>query len=90
MQETILAKNVVENKGICGGVPILEGTRIRVSDIIVEYEHKRLSPEEIVVEFPTITLADVFSALKYYYEHPRKIREEVEKREKLFLKHKAG
>ena len=89
IQEAIIAKNVVEKKGTCGGMPILEGTRIRVSDIVIEYKHKRLSPEEIVLEFPTITIADVFSALKYYYEQPKKIRQEIEGREKFFLK-KAG
>ncbi len=90
MQETILARDIVENKSVCGGVPVLEGTRIRVSDIVIEYEHKGLSPEEIATEFPTLSVADVFSALKYYYEHPQKIREEIEKREKLFLKTSVG
>jgi len=90
MQEAVQAKEIVEKKGICGGAPILQGTRIRVSDIVIEYEHRRLTPEEIAEEFLSISIADVFSALKYYYENPHKIREEIEKREQLFLKHKAG
>jgi len=83
------AKDVIEEKDICGGAPTLKGTRIRVSDIVVEYEHKGMSPEELATEFPSISIADVFSALKYYYENPKKIRDEIEKRESLFLKHKA-
>ena len=83
------AKDVVEERDVCGGSPTLQGTRIRVSDIVVEYEHKGISPEEIASEFPTISIADVFSALKYYYENPQKIRGEIEQREKLFLKRKA-
>ena len=83
------AKDIVEKKDICGGAPTLEGTRIRVSDIVIEYEHKGLSPEELATEFPSISIADVFGALKYYYENPKKIREEIGKRERLFLKHKA-
>ncbi len=89
-QEIIEAREVVERDEVCGGSPILEGTRIRVSDIVVEYEHKGLSPEEIAREFPTISIADVFSALKFYYEHPKKIREEIIEREKFFAKHKAA
>lgn len=89
-QAVIQSKKIIEKREICGGAPVLKGTRIRVSDIVIEYEHKSLSPEEISREFPSLTIADVFSALTYYYEHPAKIREEIGKREKVFLKHKAG
>ena len=43
-QKTIVAKKIVEKKGTCGGAPILNGTHIRVSDIVVEYDHRGLSP----------------------------------------------
>ncbi len=83
MQKIIVGKKIVEKKGTCGGVPILEGTRIRVSDIAIEYDHRGLSPEEIASEF-SISAADVFSALKYYYEHPLEIRKEIKDREERF------
>ncbi|MBI4173612.1 MAG: DUF433 domain-containing protein [Candidatus Aenigmarchaeota archaeon] len=83
VQKTVRAKEIVERKGVCGGVPILAGTRIRVSDIVVEYDHNGLAPEQIAREFPGVTIADIFSALKYYYENPAKIRKEIENRERL-------
>lgn len=89
IQDTIVAKDVVEKKDVCGGAPVLEGTRIRISDIVIEYEHKGLSPEEIATHFPTISIVDIFGALKYYYEHPKKIRDEIENRERIFREQKA-
>ena len=82
-QRTVQSKSVVEKKEVCGGAPVLQGTRIRVSDIVIEYDHNGHTPEEIAREFTTITIADVFSALKYYYENPEKIRKEIEQREKI-------
>ena len=83
-QVTLEARKVVRKDNIAGGVPILEGTRIRVSDIVVFSEHHGLSPEEITRELLSITIADVYSALTYYYEHPREIREEIAQRLKIF------
>ena len=60
--------------GTCGGKPRIAGHRIRVQDIVVEYEYWRRDPEEIVYHYPSITLADVHAALAYYYDH----REEIE------------
>lgn len=75
------AKRVVREPSVCGGSPILEGTRIRVSDIVVAYDHHDLSPEEIVGEFPRLQLQDVHAALAYYHSHPGDIREEIRERE---------
>nr|WP_263972195.1 DUF433 domain-containing protein [Pseudanabaena sp. ABRG5-3] len=36
-----------------------------------------LSPDEIVSQYPTITLADVYSALSYYHDHFREIRQQI-------------
>ena len=78
------ARKIVRKKEVCGGVPLLDGTRIRVSDVTVQHEYFGLSPEEITSEFPALSLADVYAALTYYHEHPREIREEIKAREKFF------
>lgn len=75
------ARSVIEDPQVCAGVPTLEGTRIRVSDVVVTYDHHDLSPEEIAGEFPTLRLQDVHAALSYYHSHPRKIRAELQERE---------
>lgn len=83
-QEMIQARKIVRNKDICGGVPIVEGSRIRISDIAVLYDFEGLKPEQIADEFPTISIADVFSALTYYTEHREEIRKEIKERKYFF------
>lgn len=46
----------------CGGRPIIEGTRMRVSDIL-ETLAAGSSMDEIVADFPYITKADVQAVL---------------------------
>lgn len=75
---------VICDPDVCGGAPILEGTRIRVSDVVVAYDHWELSPEEIVLEFPSLALQDVHAALAYYHAHPQEIRAEVQARTDAF------
>ena len=83
-QAIIEARKIVQNENICGGAPTLEGTRIRVSDIVVQHEYHNLSPEQITQEFPQLSIADIYSALTFYHEHPKDIRNEIFTREKLF------
>jgi uncharacterized protein (DUF433 family) len=60
--------------GVRSGKPRIAGTRICVSDVVVWTEQGR-SPDEIVTDFPQLTLADVYCALGYYHDH----REEIDR-----------
>lgn len=53
------------------------GTRIRVQDIASDYERHGLTPEAIVREFPQLSLAQVHSALAFYYDHCEEIRADM-------------
>ena len=66
--ETIYA-HITQTPGICGGRPRVVGHRIRVQDIAVEHEWQAMAPEEICQQHPGLTLAEVHSALAYYYDH---------------------
>lgn len=57
------------NKKIRRGEPCIIGTGIRVLDIAVRYELMGQSPEDIILAYPHITLAQIHDALSYYYEH---------------------
>src|SRR4051794_7305634 len=83
---------IVSTPGICGGRPRIEGHRIQVEDVAIWHERMGMSPDEIVSEYPTITLADVHSALAYYYENRERIDADIENAKKLTeeLKTKAG
>jgi uncharacterized protein (DUF433 family) len=68
---------IVKTPGVCGGRARIDGHRIRVQDIIIEYEWQGLSPEEICREHPGLSLAQVHSALAYYFDHRDEIRAEI-------------
>ncbi len=68
---------IVQNDAILGGEPIIKGTRTSVRDI-VENWRLGLSPEEIVIHFPHLTLAQVFDALSYYSDNQDEINAYIE------------
>jgi uncharacterized protein (DUF433 family) len=61
----------------CGGKPCIAGTRIRVYDIYVWHELHGQSADEIVSNFPQITLAQVHAALSYYHDHREEIHRQI-------------
>ena len=64
--------------GVCGGKACIAGHRVRVLDVVVWHEHQGMTPDEIVSQFPTITLADVHAALANYFDHPEEIQQEMQ------------
>jgi uncharacterized protein (DUF433 family) len=54
--------------GVAGGKPRIAGHRITVQDIAVWHERLGLSADEIATEYG-LSLADVYAALAYYYDH---------------------
>ncbi len=52
------------NPAICGGRPIISGTRITVQTIL-EFLGAGDSIEEVLEAYPTLTRADVLAALQY-------------------------
>ena len=69
---------VVKNKDICGGSPIIEGTRTGVIDIAIEYEILGQSPHEIISAHPHLNLPQVHDALSFYYENRDELDQKAE------------
>lgn len=65
---------------ISKGSPVIRGTRIRVLDIIIEYEYLGLTPDEIINAHPHLILPQVHDALSFYYEHRDKLDREIRQR----------
>jgi uncharacterized protein (DUF433 family) len=63
---------ITRNKIICGGEPIIQGTRITVRDI-VEYQEIYQSKEHVLKALPHLTLEDIETALDYYRQHRQEI-----------------
>ncbi len=69
---------IVSTPGTCGGRPRIDGHRIQVEDVAIWHERMGMSPDEIVSEYPSITLADVHAALAYYFENRQRIDADIE------------
>lgn len=55
----------------------IAGSRIRVQDIVIWHEKFGMSADEIVTEYPQLSLADVYAALTYYWDHRNDIEERI-------------
>lgn len=64
--------------GITGGKPRIAGHRITVQDIVIWHENLGKTADEIASDYG-ITLADVYAALAYYYDHREEIQESIQK-----------
>jgi uncharacterized protein (DUF433 family) len=56
----------------------IKGTRISVQDIYVAHEHFGQSADEIVADFPHLSLGEVHAALSYAYDHLDSIRQQLQ------------
>jgi uncharacterized protein (DUF433 family) len=70
-------ERIVKTPGTCGGRARIAGHRVRVQDIVIWSEHRGMTPDEIVSHIPSITLADVHSALAFYFDHVQEIQDEI-------------
>ena len=61
----------------CGGSPIIAGTKFPVRSVVQYVLLQGLSPEELIQEFPHLSLAQVYDALSYYYDHRDQIDREL-------------
>jgi uncharacterized protein (DUF433 family) len=64
VSKTEIATRVTRNPGIYRGKPIIRGTRMPV-DLIIDFLNNGATPEEIVDDYPDLTLADVEAAIAF-------------------------
>lgn len=67
---------IVRKEGVCGGRPVIIGTRITVSAVIECYKNG-MNIDEILDNFTHITPAQLHDAFSYYYDHQDEIEEEI-------------
>lgn len=63
---------------ICGGNPIIKGTRVSVASVAGLYM-MGLGAEEIKTEIPHLSLAQVYDAISYFLDHRDEIAQQIEK-----------
>ena len=59
--------------------PYIVGTRIGVDTIYVCHELQGMTPDAIVEAYPHLNLAQVHSALAYYYDHSDEVRDQLKR-----------
>jgi len=72
---------ISKTPGVCGGRACIDGTRVRVLNIV--YLHKEgYTPEKMLEVYPSLNLAQIYAALSYYYENPEEIEALIAEDEK--------
>jgi len=67
-----------------GGSPRLKRIpRIRVAQIVIDYRNHGWSADEICIHYPHLKLAEVHSAMAYYFDHQSEIDGEIEEEQRL-------
>ena len=62
---------------VCGGRPIIKGTRIPVK-VLVNHYLRNESVADILSGFPNLTTAQFYAAISYYYDHQNEIDADIE------------
>lgn len=68
---------IVRMEDVCGGRPVIRGTRTSVR-VIVGYYRLGMSVEETLEGLPHLTAAQVYDALSYYHDHRGEIEKDIQ------------
>jgi uncharacterized protein (DUF433 family) len=79
MQPVAIQHIEMRPSAIHGQKACIAGTRISVQDVYVWHELMGKTPDQIVAEYPFLSLAQVHSALAYYFDHADVIRQQVKR-----------
>jgi uncharacterized protein (DUF433 family) len=74
---TTAYRYITQAPGICGGRPVIKGTRTPVK-AIVGYYKLGFSVEEILEGLPHLTAAQVYEALSYYHDNTMEIEQDIQ------------
>lgn len=74
------------------GVPIIEGTSMKVVELIISVKAYKWSPYELLQNYPHLTMSKIYSALSYYWDNKQAIDADLEQREEYVkqLEQEAG
>ncbi|HEY6332029.1 MAG TPA: DUF433 domain-containing protein [Blastocatellia bacterium] len=77
MSTTVSATHIeIDDKGVAW----ITGTNTKVIEIVLDRIAHGWSPEEIHFQHPHLTLAEIHSALAYFYDHQEKLDAEIDRR----------
>jgi uncharacterized protein (DUF433 family) len=62
------------------GVPVIDNTSTKVTEIVLESMSYGWSPEELHLQHPYLSLGQIHSALAYYWDHKDELDRDIEQR----------
>jgi uncharacterized protein (DUF433 family) len=62
------------------GTPLIEGTTMKVVELVLETHAYGWSPDELQFQHPYLTLGQIHSALAYYWDHKEDLDRDIERR----------
>ena len=62
------------------GVPWVDDTKVKVVEVILDHLAYGHSAEEIHLQHPHLSLAQVHAAFAYYYDHQTEMEDDLERR----------
>ena len=77
-----MIEHIEQTPGVCGGAPCIAGRRIRVSEIVGWHLHQKVSVADVSQRLD-ISIAQVYAALSYYYDHQAEIEQEFKQESEL-------
>jgi uncharacterized protein (DUF433 family) len=62
------------------GVAFIEGTTMKVVELVMSQKAYGWSPEELHFQHPYLTMSQIHSALAYYWEHKEELEADIQRR----------
>jgi len=86
----VLYPHISKKLDVCGGKACIDGTRIRVMDVVT-LQSQGYTLEEMLEYFDSrpLTPAEVYSALAYYHDHKEEIEASFAAEEKAEAEHET-
>lgn len=75
-QATAYEHIVIDEKGI----PLIEGTNMKIIELVLEINAHGWSPEEVRFQHPYLSLGQIHSALAYYWDNADALNQDIERR----------
>lgn len=69
--------HIIKDPDVCGGSPAIEGTRFPVRSVVYYILQLGFTPEELVEKFSSLSLAQVYDALAYYYDNIEEVDQDI-------------
>lgn len=76
---------VTQVEGVAGAKPVIRGTRTPVRSIVA-YHRTGNTPEEIQAKLPHLSLAQIYDALSFYYDHQSEIDADIEAKREEYVR----